>query len=103
MVAKQISHEDAEIPLVCWKIKVSRFLDRAVGVGDAKSFYTLCTSQRAASGDQHFKSAYQNHIRFLEVLAAVIEDDPEYPLVNPPKPSGKLSFVGLRFTYASHK
>lgn len=103
VVATQISHEDAEIPLVRWKIKVSRYLDRAVGVEEAKSFYAICTSHRATSGDEHFKSAYQNHIRFLEVLAAVIEDDPEYPMVNPPKPSGKLSFAGLRFTYASRK
>lgn len=103
VVATQISHEDAEIPLLRWKIKVSRFLDRAVGVEDAKSFNELCTSHDATSGDQHFKSAYQNHIRFLEVLATLIEDDPEYPVVNPPKPSGKLSFAGLRFTYKSHK
>jgi hypothetical protein len=86
---------------VRWKIKVCRFLDRTLGVEDAKSFYALYTSHNATTGDQHFESAYQNHIGFLEVLAAEIEDDPDYPLVNPPKPSGKLSFAGLRFTYAS--
>jgi hypothetical protein len=101
VAAKQISHKDAEIPLVRWKIKVCRFLDRTLGVEDAKSFYALYTSHNATTGDQHFESAYQNHIGFLEVLAAEIEDDPDYPLVNPPKPSGKLSFAGLRFTYAS--
>jgi hypothetical protein len=103
VLAEQITHQDAEIPLVRWKIKVCRFLDRTVGVEDAKSFYALYTSHGATSGDQHFKSAYQNHISFLEVLVAEIEDDNDYPLVNPPKPSGKLSFAGLRFTYASPK
>lgn len=103
VVAKQISHEDAEVPLVRWKIKVCRYLDRTVGVADAKSFCGIYTSHGPTSGDQHFKSAYQNHISFLEVLAAEIEDDSDYPLVNPPKPSGKLSFAGLRFTYTSRK
>lgn len=103
VVAKAISHEDAEVPLVRWKIKVCRFLDRTVGVADAKSFLALYTSHNATTGDQHFRSAYENHIGFLEVLAAEIEDDPAYPLPDPPQPSGKLSFAGLRFTYAGRR
>lgn len=102
VVIKEITHEDAEPTLVRWKIKVCRFLDKNFGVGDAKSFMGLRTSHGASTGEQHFKSAYQSHISFLEILAGEVEDDPTYPLVEPPTPSGKLSFANLRFTYASN-
>lgn len=101
VVIKEITAEDAEPDLVRWKIKVCRFLDKNFGVGDAKSFMGLRTSHGPTSGAQHFKSAYQNHISFLDILAGEVEDDPTYPLIEPPTPSRKLSFANLRFTYAS--
>lgn len=99
---KEITVEDAEPALLRWKIKVCHFLDKNFGVGSAKSFMSLRTSCSPASWTLHFKSAYQNHISFLEILADEVEDDLCYPLVEPPAPSGKLSFANLHFIYASN-
>ena len=94
---------DADEQLIRWKMKVCRYLDRSLGHSEAKSFLQLHTSLGAATEMEHFSSAFKKHLSALEVLAGEIEDDPAYPVLKSPSPSGKLSLGNVSFTYrASH-
>lgn len=78
----QIPPETSEIDLVQWKIKVVRFLEKYVGITEAESFLNLRTSLSSGVPLNHFKSAYSNHIGYLDNLIEEIESDSSFEVPN---------------------
>jgi hypothetical protein len=82
-----------------WKINVMRFLDANTSHEDATAFAAIYTSRTSALNEEHFKSAFEGHIGFLNVLIEELLGDKASLVTSESKSSGKTLPAITSFVY----